>query len=178
MQIHWRNPGVLEDAVRTAAEERILKLAGDRNDLIDIWIDVAREAHHRHGAESVTIRCQARGAELVAHGRDAQTRLALRDALRAFAREVKDLRARRTDRRVERPATPPLRGVVDRVLHEEGYGFVLTEGGEQVYFHRNAVGDGLSFEDLAEGQSVTLNVEPGEEGPQATVVARALPGAG
>lgn len=172
MQIHWRNPGEIADADREAAETRLRRLAEGHTDLIDVWVDVAREPHHRHGTGEVTLRCQARGADLVSHGRDAEPALALRDALRAFEREVKRLRERRQDRRTERPAEPPLRGVVDRLVPEADHGFLLTEGGEQVYFHRNAVGGGLAFESLEEGQTVAFQAEAGEKGPQATVVTR------
>ena len=61
-------------------------------------------------------------------------------------------------------------GLIDRVFLDDGYGFVLTDAGEQVYFHRNAVSGSLTFEALSEGQRVGLNVEPGRDGPQATVI--------
>jgi cold shock CspA family protein len=57
------------------------------------------------------------------------------------------------------------------VLVHEGYGFLLTDEGERVYFHRNCVRDPLRFEQLDEGQRVSLQVEAGEKGMQATVVA-------
>ena len=68
---------------------------------------------------------------------------------------------------------PPFLGVVDRVLRDDGYGFILTDGGEQVYFHRNAVKEGLDFERLEEADRVGLNIEAGIEGPQATTVVAA-----
>lgn len=173
MQIHWRHPNAIPEEERAAAEQRLEGLAQDHSDLIDLWIDVGESHHHRHGDGAVTIRCQARGAELIAHGRADDAPLALRRALDSFARDVRRLRQRRTDRRVERPAQPPHLGVVDQLFPDEGYGFLLTDGGEQVYFHRNAVGAGLEFGSLEEGQRVALNYEPGEKGPQATYVARA-----
>jgi CspA family cold shock protein len=67
--------------------------------------------------------------------------------------------------------------VVDRVLAAQGYGFIVTDAGESVYFHRNAVRGGLHFEGLEEGQRVGLNIEQGERGLQATVVVPAPPDA-
>ena len=67
-------------------------------------------------------------------------------------------------------------GVIDRIFREEGYGFILTDDGEQVYFHRNAVKEGLDFDRLEEAERVALNVEAGNEGPQATTVVRPPPG--
>jgi cold shock CspA family protein len=63
------------------------------------------------------------------------------------------------------------------VFADDDYGFILTDAGEQVYFHRNAVHGGLAFERLAEGDRVGLNFEAGENGLQATVVRPAPPGA-
>lgn len=170
MEIHWRNVEDIRDEERQAIEERLRSLAAGHNDLIDVRIAAKPTRHHRRGGQEVTIACQARGKELVAARTREEVSLALHEALDAFEREVRRLRDRRTRRRSERPAVPPHLGIIDRVFAEEGYGFILTDGGEQVYFHRNAVGDGLDFEQLEEGQRVGLNIEAGEKGPQATAV--------
>ncbi|HME72916.1 MAG TPA: cold shock domain-containing protein, partial [Myxococcota bacterium] len=94
----------------------------------------------------------------------------------AFEREVRKLREIRSTHRDERRQTPPYLGIVDRVLQAAGYGFIVTDGGEKVYFHRNAVHGGLDFERLAEGDRVALNLEAGEKGLQATTVVPAPPG--
>jgi len=171
MEIHWRNAQDIAEEQRLKAEDQITKLGSRHRDLVDVFIDVEKpSAHHRKGARSVEIRCQARGADLVATGTAEELGLALRDALRTFRREVDRLRSRRRDAREEQPAEPPLRGVVDRVEREGGYGFLLTDGGERVYFHRNAVGGGLDFERLEGGEPVALDYEAGEAGLQAKFV--------
>lgn len=175
MQVHWRNPSLVDDATRESVARRLEALARRYPELIDLWIDLDKNTHHRHGAARASIRCQASGAELVAGNEDEEPALALRNALKSFEREVARWRERRVDRRVERPAAPPNLGIVDRVFREEGYGFILTDGGEQVYFHRNALHE-LEFESLEEGQRVSLNYEPGEKGPQASAVRPAPPG--
>ena len=71
---------------------------------------------------------------------------------------------------------PPFLGIVDRVLRDDGSGVILTDGGEQVYFHRNAVKEGLDFDRLDEGDRVALDVEGGRKGPQATAVFAPPPG--
>lgn len=171
MQIHWRHPEVVSEAERSAVTERLEALAEGHQDLIDVWVDLHQNTHHRHGGDEVTIRCQARGADLVARRKAEEAGLALREALHAFEREVHRLREKRQDRRVE-PAggAPPHLGVVDRVFPERDYGFILTDAGDQVYFHRNALHAELSFEGLQEGQRVALNFAPGEKGLQANVV--------
>ena len=170
MEIHWRNVDDVRVEEREAIEERLRLLAEGHNDLIDVRIAAKPTRHHRRGGQEVTIACQARGKELVAARTREEVGLALYEALDAFEREVWRMRHRRSQQRWERPAGPPVQGVVDRVFRDEGYGFILTDDGEQVYFHRNAVQGDLAFDALEEGQRVGLNVEGGEEGPQANAV--------
>ncbi|PLR80996.1 cold-shock protein [Bacillus canaveralius] len=55
---------------------------------------------------------------------------------------------------------------------EKGFGFIETDGGEDVFVHFSAIqGDG--FKTLEEGQSVTFGVEEGQRGPQAVNVQKA-----
>jgi len=124
----------------------------------------------------VRITCQARGRELVAARTREDLGLALNEALDVFDREVQRLREKRRDQSRAVAAEPPVLGVVDRIFREEGYGFILTDDGEQVYFHRNAVKSGLDFDHLEEAERVALNVEPGQEGPQSTSVFAPPPG--
>lgn len=170
MQIHWRNLESIPEADRLRAEERLRALGEGHSDLIDVRVSARESGHHRHGEREVRIACQARRKEIVAARTRPDLGQALNEALEAFEREVHDLRRRRRSERSQRPPEPPLLGIVDRVFRDEGYGFLLTDGGEQVYFHRNAVKPGLEFERLEEGDRVALAVEPGREGPQATAV--------
>ena len=177
MEIHWVHADDLSEEEREATEARIRALAEGHADLIDVRITAVSGAHHEHGDKEVRIACQARGRELVASRTRADVGLALNEVLDAFEREVRRLRERRRDRRSERPTAPPLLGIVDRIFREGGYGFVLTDAGEQVYFHANALTRGLTLEGLREGDRVGLDYEPGEKGPQAIFVEPAPPDA-
>jgi cold shock CspA family protein/ribosome-associated translation inhibitor RaiA len=177
MEIHWHHVGTtLRSEERAAIEERLRALAAGHDDLIDIRISGRESGHHRHGEKEVRIVCQARGKELVAARSRPDLGLALHEALDAFEREVHRLRERRRDLGLERPSEPPLLGIVDRVFRADGYGFLLTDAGDRVYFHRNAVKAGLDFARLEEGDRVALNLEPGREGLQATSVVAPPPG--
>jgi cold shock CspA family protein/ribosome-associated translation inhibitor RaiA len=175
MEIHWRHPEVFGERDRRVAESQLQELAGDRTDLIDVRIVARPSGHHRHGGQEVRIACQARGKEIVAARTRADARAALNEALDALEREVWRMRHRRTQQRVEHPLGPPERGVIDRIFPAEGYGFVVTDAGDNVYFHRNAVRGGLAFERLEEGQRVGLDLEGGADGIQATVILPAPP---
>jgi len=174
MEIHWHGPRFL-DVDRSTAEERLRALANDHTDLVDVRIDARLTAHHRHGGQEVRIAGTSRGQTIVAARTRPDLSMALREAVAAFQREVWRMRHRRTQRRDETIPHPPELGIVDQVFSDRGYGFILTDGGERVYFHRNAVHGGIDFDRLAEGQRVGLNLEGGVEGPQATVVVPAPP---
>jgi len=171
VEIHWVGLGDnLDEAERAEIEARLGLLAEGHDDLIDLRITGHTTRHHRHGGQEVRITCQARGREIVAAYTQPDLELALNEALDTFEREVHRLRRKRRDLSRTQPPEPPYLGIVDRIFRDEGYGFILTDGGEQVYFHRNAVKEGLDFDQLEEAARVALNVEPGREGPQATIV--------
>ncbi len=177
MQIHWTHFDDLDPDERGAIESRLRGLTEGHSDLIDVRLVAQSSRHHRHGAREVRITCQARGREIVASREREDMRLALDEALDAFEHEVHRLRERRRDLQRSQPVMPPNLGIVDRVMREQGYGFVLTDAGEQVYFHRNALCEGLDFDSLEEGRRVSLSIETGEEGLQASAVLPAPPDA-
>jgi len=175
VQIHWVNCQSLPQPQREAVEDRIRKLGEGHTDLIDVRIAGHESGHHRHGNCELRIIADVRGTEIVAVRNREDLGLALDEAMDAFDRELRKLRGKRRDRRTDRPASPPEQGVIDAVVPEADHGFILTDGGERVYFHRNSVKHGLVFDDLEEGARVALNLEGGEEGLQATVVFPAPP---
>jgi cold shock CspA family protein len=48
-----------------------------------------------------------------------------------------------------------------RLFPDEGYGFLTNEDGEEVYFHRNSVLEGV-FDQLRAGSDVRFDAELGE----------------
>jgi cold shock CspA family protein/ribosome-associated translation inhibitor RaiA len=176
MQLHWHHPEVFSEQDRALAENRIRELARGHADLIDVRISSRPTGHHRHGGQEVRIVCSARGQEIVAARTRPDPGLALNESLDAFEREIWRMRHRRTQKRKERPAEPPELGVIDQIRVADEHGFVLTDAGLRVYFHRNAV-SGLDFEGLREGQRVALNFGAGDQGPQATFVGAPPPDA-
>jgi ribosomal subunit interface protein len=61
-------------------------------------------------------------------------------------------------------------GRVAKLWSYEGYGFIETPDGEEVYFHRNSLLH-HAFDHLAIGARVRFVEEIGEKGPQASTVA-------
>lgn len=57
-------------------------------------------------------------------------------------------------------------------LTDRGFGFITPdEGDKDVFFHAHSLSEGLTFEDLKEGEKVTFDVEEGPKGPAAANVA-------
>jgi cold shock CspA family protein/ribosome-associated translation inhibitor RaiA len=90
--------------------------------------------------------------------------VAIRDAFDAARRELMDYARRR--RGQVKARTRLRRGRVTRL--ETAHGFLETEDGREVYFHRNSVLAG--FERLAVGTRIRFAEEAGDEGPQASTV--------
>ncbi|MGH7966125.1 MAG: cold shock domain-containing protein [Candidatus Binatia bacterium] len=109
------------------------------------------------------------GAELVVTRQaNADLLVAVRDAFHAAQRQLRDY-ARRQRGDVKIPETPP-QAIVSKLFAKEGYGFLTTPEGREVYFHRNSVLDS-GFDQLEVGTVVRFAEERGEKGPQASTVA-------
>jgi cold shock CspA family protein len=63
----------------------------------------------------------------------------------------------------------PLKARVSKLLPDEGYGFLATEDGGEIYFHKQSVLN-HGFARLQVGTAVTFVEEQGEKGPQASTV--------
>lgn len=63
------------------------------------------------------------------------------------------------------------RGTVKWFNNTKGYGFLTTEGGEDVFIHYSAI-QTEGYKSLEEGQEVEFDVVEGEKGPQATNVTK------
>ena len=64
---------------------------------------------------------------------------------------------------------PTPNGRVRKLFSAEGFGFIETDEGREIYFDRRSVLHG-AFARLAIGSKVRFAEEPGERGPQASTV--------
>jgi cold shock CspA family protein len=93
--------------------------------------------------------------------------VAIRDAFAAARRRLQDY-ARRQRGVVKVHDVAPHAHVI-RLFREEGYGFLETPNGVEIYFHRNSLIHG-AFDELAIGTEVTFVAEEGDNGLQASTV--------
>jgi len=62
-----------------------------------------------------------------------------------------------------------VRAIISKIYPEEGYGFLRTINGREIYFHKNSLLN-EEFDNLKEGRGVRFFEEDGEKGPQASTV--------
>ena len=62
-------------------------------------------------------------------------------------------------------------GTVKWFNAEKGYGFISQESGDDVFVHFSAI-QGKGFKTLEEGQNVSLEIEDGPRGKQASNVTK------
>lgn len=156
---------------KTEIEERLADLQRGHDDITHGRVTLTKNRHHKKArlvAEAVVVVTLPGRHTMTARKEDKTFEEAIRAAFDAVAIELKKFRDKRANKEV-RVSQPPLRGVITKLFPKEGYGFILPEGGGEVYFHRHAV-HGMTFEELEDGTEVAFNAEQGEKGLQATTV--------
>jgi cold shock CspA family protein len=93
--------------------------------------------------------------------------VALRDAFDSARRQLEDY-VRRQRRDVKAHEIAP-HARVSQLFPKEGYGFLTTPDGREIYFHRHSVLHD-EFDQLQIGTEVTFVEEEGKKGPQASTV--------
>ncbi|MGO9015482.1 MAG: cold-shock protein [Dissulfurispiraceae bacterium] len=64
------------------------------------------------------------------------------------------------------------KGTVKWFNDAKGYGFITSEDGTDVFVHHTSI-QGNGFKSLAEGESVSFDIEKGPKGPKAVNVVKA-----
>lgn len=161
----------LSGAVEADIREKATKLDSFYDQIMSCRVIV--EAPHRHQHQgvlyNVRIDLTVPGKEIVVkHEPHEDIYVAVRDAFDAARRQIEDF-ARRQRGDVKAHETPP-HARVSKLFPAEGYGFLETPDGREIYFHRNSVLQG-GFDRLSTGAEVRFSEEMGEKGPQASTVA-------
>lgn len=164
------------DFIRARVEDETAKLEEFFGHIISGRVVVGAPPHHSRQGGLFEVRIQLQlpaGKQVVVSGdRDRNhahedVYVAIRDSFAAARRQLQDM-ARKFKGKVKVHEPAPA-GRVIRLVPEEGYGFIETADGREIYFHRNSV---LSqgFDRLAVGSRVTFSEELGDQGPQASTV--------
>lgn len=138
---------------------------------------VVIETPHRHRSKGklyhVRIDMTVPGSELVVnrepskHASHQDVYVAIRDAFSAARRKLQDYARRQRGAVKIHKALP--HAYVSKLFPEEGFGFLETADGREIYFQRNSVLE-PGFDHLEVGGEVTFAEEQGGKGPQASTV--------
>jgi cold shock CspA family protein/ribosome-associated translation inhibitor RaiA len=159
------------DAVEAKIRERAEGLDQFSADIsrCEVWVN-APHRHHRKGPlYDLRIRLTVPGEEIVIDHQPEREDVfvAIRESFDAVRRQLEDYERRR--RGWIKKHEPAPQAMVSKVFPVEGYGFLRTPEGREIYFHRNSLRD-YGFEDVRVGMPVTFTEEEGLEGPQAGAV--------
>ena len=157
---------------KTEIEARMEDLQRGHEDVIHGRVTLIKNRHHKklaNVAEALVVVTLPGRHTMAARKEEKTFEEAIRSAFQAVTIELRKYREKRAKTEVRLPPVPPHRGVICKLFPKEQYGFILKEGGHEIYFHAHAL-KGLPFKQLEDGTDVVFNIEQGEKGPQATVV--------
>ncbi len=174
LQVTFRNM-VPSEAVERRIWEHIEGLGRFSDRIMGCRVVVEARHRRRHQGNLFHIRIDMTvpGGEIVVsrepalHQAHEDVYVAFRDAFDAVRRRLED-HERRHRRQVKAHDIPP-RGRIAFLDYANGYGFIETPDGREIYFHRNSVLD-ADFDRLDVGDLVRFHEEAGEKGPQASTV--------
>jgi cold shock CspA family protein/ribosome-associated translation inhibitor RaiA len=198
LKIAFRNMAPSK-AVAASIREKSAKLESfyDRIMSCRVMVEAPHRHHHKGKAYQVRIDITVPGGELVInrapkrleaaklpaskqvekdlserhepskHAAHEDIYVAIRDAFNAAGRRLQDY-ARRQSGAVKLHESAG-HGRISKLFPEEGYGFLETSDGREIYFHRHSVLQ-PGFAHIAVGNAVRFAEELGEKGPQASTV--------
>jgi cold shock CspA family protein len=158
--------GETEDLIRDKATK--LDRISDQIIACRVKVDMPHRSQRNGMLYNVRIDVTVPGAELVIKREPGEDlHVAIVNSFDAAQRRVKEYFEKQRGEvktHLEKPVAK-----VSKIFPEEGYGFLVTSEGREVYFHENAVLDG-KFEALEVGTAVTFVERLGDKGAQASSV--------
>lgn len=162
-------------AVEADIRDKALKMGSFYGRIISckVVVEAPHRHHHKGKLYHVRIDIVVPGGELVInrepsqHAAHTDVYVAVRDAFDAARRKIQDFARRQRGVKKIHETAPLAR--VTKLFSEEGYGFIKTADGREIYFHRNSVLE-PGFERLEVGMDVTFAEEEGLQGPQASTI--------
>ena len=174
LKITFRNISsskTIEEHIRERASK--LDQFFDRITSCRVVLEVPHRHHHKGKLSHVRLDIKVPGGVIVInrepdqHSAREDVYVSIQEAFDAARRQLQD-HARRKRGDVKDHGVVPL-GRVSKLFPEQGYGFLETVEGREVYFNSKSVLSGL-FEQMEVGAQVHFSDEEGEKGPQASSV--------
>ncbi len=175
LEVNYRNVDKTTQ-VEELIEEKVGKLQEVCGDLVSCRVSIERPQQHQRSGNPFRVRLALKvpGKEIVTTRESSEGDMhdplpkVIRDAFAAARRQLKEYMKRKQGEVKVHPAQA-VQAVVARLFPGQGYGFLKTLDGRDIYFHRNSLPGG-EFDRLEIGTGVRFEEEMGEKGPQATTV--------
>ncbi|MBS3759294.1 MAG: HPF/RaiA family ribosome-associated protein [Desulfobacterales bacterium] len=179
LEITYRNVSK-SDSIETLIREKAAKLDRLHESIVSCRVSIERPQGYQQSGNQYRVRIDLRlppGKELVARRESGQgemhegLRKVIADAFQSMERQLKKIKGKQENHTRTNPSQTDAEqtGLVVRIFPEEGYGFIKTLNGREVYFHKNSVIHN-DFERLEIGTGVRLVQTAGDKGPQASTV--------
>lgn len=174
LQIKFRNMPASE-AIATHVRQKAAKLPSFYDGIVGcrVVIEAPHRHHHKGKLYHVRIDIGVPGNDVVVN-RDPSKRaahgdvyVAIRDAFAAARRRLRDFARRQRGDVKLHESLPAAR--ITKVFPEEGFGFMETADGREIYFHSHSVLE-PGFAQIDVGTEVRFIEEQGAKGPQAASI--------
>ncbi len=167
-------------AIATLVDEKIAKLERVCNYINSCQIAIEKDHDRPRGGSPFRVRIDVTvppNHELVAESSPGEPNqypkleTVIRDAFSKMERQLKDLSdlQRESSQSKNHVAADETAALVTQLFREDGYGFIKSLAGEDIYFHRNSVLHD-DFDRIEIGTGVRFAAAEGDKGLQATTV--------
>ncbi|NKB81104.1 MAG: hypothetical protein GKS05_04275 [Nitrospirales bacterium] len=170
LKIESRNVG-MTPRWQAEIEERVDALQPDYHHITHARVTLTKNPHHKKGEDNaeVLIVLTLPPRHTVTARKEAKTfEEAIRLTFAAAITEIKKIRGKKSASPLP-PAAGSLTGVLGKLFPQDAHGFIVQDGGQEVYFHENDLQD-CTFSELKTGMAVQFEVVEGLEGQKATFV--------
>lgn len=179
LEITYRNVSK-NDTIEALIREKADKLDRLHDSIISCRVSIERPQGYQQKGSQYRVRIDLRlppGKELVTHRKSGQGEMQegphklITTAFQSMERQLKKIKGKQENHIKTNPSQTDAEqtGLVVRIFPDEGYGFIKTLNGREVYFHRNSVIHN-DFDRLEIGTGVRLVQTEGDKGPQASTV--------
>ncbi|MGV1100143.1 cold shock domain-containing protein [Thiovibrio sp. JS02] len=171
LQVEGRNLEIRK-AWQEKIEEEKVRLDRHHPGLVHhLRVSIEETSQHKEGGHEVRLVASVPNDTVVVKRKGETVRPLLVEAFDTLGLQLKELQRKRrqTGKEPEGAAAGPMSGTIKKLFPFESYGFIATMGGQEVYFHENALKD-VGMEQLAEGDEVRFGEGEGDKGPTATWV--------
>ena len=165
------------EAIERLIREKVAKLEKTCDYMVSCRIAVEMPQRHQQTGNPFRVRIDMRvppGHELVIKRESSQGKIngtlpqTLREAFSAAGRQLKELVKKQRAEVKTHPEQEQI-AFVEKLFKKEGYGFIRTKDGREMYFHRNSVLNN-EFQRLEIGTGVRFEEASGVKGPQTSTL--------